>query len=126
MLEPERPSRIADMMNLGEGLVSAIVQSVVKNKSRQLEMLKRDVTKLENIKPPFRAISYEEALDVLAKAGNPAKFGTICGDEETIISPRTSTASYDSPLSQRDQSVLHAARPDRPTCPGVRHDCSGS
>ncbi|HZS70806.1 MAG TPA: asparagine--tRNA ligase [Candidatus Acidoferrum sp.] len=88
MLEPEAAyAELPDMMNLGECLVSAIVQSVVKNKSRELETLKRDVTKLENIKPPFPRISYEEAVGVLQKAGNPAKFGDdFGGDEETIIS----------------------------------------
>jgi asparaginyl-tRNA synthetase len=88
MLEPEAAyADLGDMMNLGEGLVSAIVQSVVKNKSRELETLKRDVTKLENIKPPFPRISYEDAIAVLQKAGNPAKFGDdFGGDEETIIS----------------------------------------
>jgi asparaginyl-tRNA synthetase len=88
MLEPEAAyTELPDMMKLGEGLVSAIVQGVVKNKSRELEMLKRDITKLENIKPPFPRISYEDAIDVLVKAGNPAKFGDdFGGDEETLIS----------------------------------------
>jgi asparaginyl-tRNA synthetase len=88
MLEPEAAyAELADMMNLGEGLVSAIVQSVVKTKSRELETLKRDVSKLENIKPPFPRISYEEAIQVLQKAENSAKFGDdFGGDEETIIS----------------------------------------
>ncbi len=88
MLEPEAAYvELPEIMELSEGLVSAVVQSVVKNKSRELEMLKRDITKLENIKPPFPRISYEDAIDVLVKAGNPAKFGDdFGGDEETIIS----------------------------------------
>src|SRR5579871_3429504 len=88
MLEPEAAYvELPEAMELGEGLVSAIVQGVVQNKSRELEMLKRDITRLENIKPPFPRISYEEAIEVLAKAGNPAKFGDdFGGDEETIIS----------------------------------------
>ena len=74
MLEPEAAfANLDDMMSLGEGLVSAIVQSVLKNKTRELETLKRDVTKLENVKPPFPRISYEEAIEVLQKHGNPAK-----------------------------------------------------
>src|SRR5579871_6690941 len=88
MLEPEAAYvEFDEIMTLGEGLVSAIVQGAVQNKSRELEMLKRDITRLENIKPPFPRISYEEAIEVLAKAGNPAKFGDdFGGDEETIIS----------------------------------------
>jgi asparaginyl-tRNA synthetase len=88
MLEPEAAyADLADMMALGERLVSAIVQSVLKNKSRELETLKRDTKKLENVKPPFPRISYEDAIKVLAKHGNASKFGDdIGGDEETIVS----------------------------------------
>jgi asparaginyl-tRNA synthetase len=88
MLEPEAAyADLNDMMDLGEGLVSAIVQSVVSNKSRELEMLKRDISRLASIKPPFPRITYEDAVAVLNKHGNPAKFGDdFGGDEETIIS----------------------------------------
>jgi asparaginyl-tRNA synthetase len=88
MLEPEAAfADLYDMMDLGEGLVSAVVQSVIKNKSRELETLKRDIKPLENIKAPFPRITYEEAIGVLQKQGNPAKFGDdFGGDEETLIS----------------------------------------
>ena len=88
MLEPEAAySHLEDMMLLGEGLVSAMVQSCVNNRVRELEMLKRDAKKLEKIAPPFPRVTYEEAIKVLNKAGNSAKFGDdFGGDEETIIS----------------------------------------
>jgi asparaginyl-tRNA synthetase len=88
MLEPEAAyAHLDDMVILGEGLVSAMVQSCVKNRARELEMLKRDVSKLEKIKPPFPRIMYEEAIKVLNENGNAAKFGDdFGGDEETIIS----------------------------------------
>ena len=112
MLEPEAAYvEFDEIMALGEGLVSAIVQGVVKNKSRELETLKRDVTKLENIKPPFPRISYEDAVAVLNKNGNPAKFGDdFGGDEETLISKE-----FDRPV------LIHASastlRPSKPsTC----------
>ncbi len=63
------------------------MQSVLKNRSRELEAIDRDAAKLENITPPFPRISYDEAIKVLQKAGNPAKWGDdFGGDEETIIS----------------------------------------
>src|SRR5574340_1176290 len=76
MLEPEAAfAHLADMMDLGEGLVSAIVEGVVKNRSRELETLKRDIKKLENIKPPFPRITYTEAIELLSKNDKPAQFG---------------------------------------------------
>jgi asparaginyl-tRNA synthetase len=88
MLEPEASyAHLEDMMQLGEGLVSAVVQSVVKNRARELATIQRDVAKLEKILPPFPRVTYDDAIKVLQKAGNPAKWGDdFGGDEETIIS----------------------------------------
>jgi asparaginyl-tRNA synthetase len=95
MLEPEAAyAHLEDMMALAEGLVSHIVQSVVKNRRRELETLKRDVSKLETVKPPFPRMSYDEAVKLLQERGNPAKWGDdFGGDEETILSSR-----YDRPV----------------------------
>src|ERR1700756_3315974 len=120
MLEPEAAFvEFEEAMTLGEGLVSAIVQSVLKNKPRELETLKRDTTNLQNVKPPFPRISYEDAMAVLRKHGNPAKFGDdIGGDEETIISnefdrpvmvhryPASIKAFYMQPDAQRPDLAL--------------------
>jgi len=88
MLEPEAAyAHLEDMMALGEGLVSHMVQSVVKNRARELETLKRDTSKLAGVKPPFPRITYDEAVETLQKRGNPAKWGDdFGGDEETILS----------------------------------------
>ena len=88
MLEPEASyAHLEDMIELGEGLVSAIVQSVVKNRAHELAAIGRDVAKLAKIVPPFPRISYDEAVQVLQKAGNPAKWGDdFGGDEETLLS----------------------------------------
>jgi asparaginyl-tRNA synthetase len=117
MLEPEAAyAHLDDMMALGEGLVAAIVQGVVKNRPADLEALKRDVKALEKVVPPFPKITYEEAIQTLQKAGNPAKFGDdFGGDEETIISK-----SFEKPVMiHRYPSAMKAfymesdpARPD--------------
>src|SRR6195256_5579859 len=120
MLEPEAAyAELADMMNLAEGLVSAVVESVVKNKSRELETLKRDIAKLENIKPPFPRISSEEAIGILNKHNNPTKFGdAFGGDKETIVSnefdrpvmvhryPTSIKAFYMQPDAERPELAL--------------------
>jgi asparaginyl-tRNA synthetase len=88
MLEPEAAyAHLEDMVQLAEGLVSAVVQSVAKNRTRELGLIERDVASLQKITPPFPRITYDDAIKVLQKAGNPAKWGDdFGGDEETIIS----------------------------------------
>src|SRR6202167_1983899 len=88
MLEPEAAyAHLEDMIVLAEGLVSAVVQSVAKNRTRELGLIERDVASLQKITPPFPRITYDDAIKVLQEAGNPAKWGDdIDGDEETIIS----------------------------------------
>ena len=88
MLEPEAAyAHLEDMIQLGEGLVSAVVQAVAKNRTRELALIERDVGSLVKITPPFPRITYDDAIKVLQKAGNPAKWGDdFGGDEETIIS----------------------------------------
>src|SRR5246500_2476995 len=88
MLEPEAAyAHLEDMIQLGEGLVSAVVESVAKNRARELALIERDVASLVKITPPFPRITYDDAIKVLEKAGNPAKWGDdFGGDEETIIS----------------------------------------
>lgn len=95
MLEPEAAyAHLEDMMALGEGLVSHVVQSVLRNRARELETLKRDVAKLEPVKAPFPRITYEQALEILRQRGHDVKFGDdFGGDEETTLSQQ-----YDRPV----------------------------
>ena len=95
MLEPEASyAHLEDMIELGERLISAIVQSVVRNRSRELETLGRDISRLEKIVPPFPRLSYDEAVKVLEQAGNRTKWGDdFGGDEETLLSK-----SFDKPV----------------------------
>ncbi len=88
MVEPEVAyNDLDDNMDLAEDFICYIVEKVLKNRRAELEILERDIAKLENIKKPFPRISYTEAIDILNKSGNPTEWGgDIGGDEETIIS----------------------------------------
>src|SRR5450631_3053811 len=95
MLEPEAAfTHLEDMMVLGEGLVSHVVQSVLKNRTRELETIGRDVSKLLNVKAPFPRITYEQAIGVLQARGSEIQWGgDFGGPDETMI-----TEGFDRPL----------------------------
>jgi len=95
MVEPEVAYLALDgIMDLAEDFVAEVVAQVVANRRRELEVLERDIGKLERVKKPFPRIRYEEAIALLQKAGKEAKFGDdFGGDEETVISE-----SFDRPV----------------------------
>ncbi|WP_124727468.1 asparagine--tRNA ligase [Staphylospora marina] len=70
MIEPEMAfCDHEDSLIIQEQLVSHVVQSVLKNCRRELEVLGRDISKLENVKPPFPRMTYDEAVKLLHEAG---------------------------------------------------------
>jgi asparaginyl-tRNA synthetase len=68
MVEPEMAFfSLDDLMAMEEEFISAIVQTVLQKHRMELEILERDTSRLENIKPPFPRISYDEAVERLQK-----------------------------------------------------------
>lgn len=88
MVEPEIAFfDIYDDMDLAEEFVEYIVQQVLEHNRSDLEILERDISKLEKVKRPFPRISYDEAIEILHKKGNDTPWGEdFGGDEETLIS----------------------------------------
>ncbi len=76
MVEPEIAFiDINSIMDLAESFVEHVIQSVISNCTNELEILERDITKLESIKAPFPRISYDDAVKELEKAGVPINWG---------------------------------------------------
>ena len=88
MVEPEVAFMdIYEDMDLAEEFVEYIVAQVLEHNRADLEVLERDISKLENIKRPFPRITYDEAIEILHKKGNDTPWGEdFGGDEETLIS----------------------------------------
>ena len=87
MVEPE--VAFCDLyqdMDLAEGMLEYIVGRVLENRQDELEILERDLTKLENIKTPFPRITYDDAVKILQNAKAPFVEGDdFGGADETII-----------------------------------------
>jgi asparaginyl-tRNA synthetase len=95
MIEPEAAwMELPGLLELEENFVSYIVQTVLEKRGVELEVLERDLSKLQNIKPPFPRITYDEAVKVLQGSGLPVEWGDdFGGDEETVLA-----SQYDRPL----------------------------
>jgi asparaginyl-tRNA synthetase len=101
MVEPEAAyAELNDVMDLAEGLISFIVKRCLEKRRADLQVIGRDVTKLEKITAPFPRVSYDEAVQMLqeghAKGALEAKFewgGDFGSPDETYLSGR-----YDKPV----------------------------
>ncbi len=83
-----------DNLQLQEGLVCHIVETVLAKHREELERTGRDVSKLEAIKAPFPRISYDQALDLLREHGTPKEWGEDFGaPDETYLADQ-----FDRPL----------------------------
>jgi len=91
MVEPEVAFADSDdNMRLQEDFVSYLVERALERCSEELQVLERETSKLESIRPPFPRISYTDALEVLKKKGSNTEWGTDLGarDEAALMEDR--------------------------------------
>jgi len=82
MMEPEMAFYdIDDNMDLIEDFLEYVVQRVLINCKSELELLGRDVSKIEKVKKPFPRVTYDEAVDILRKKDIPLIRKTDNGEE---------------------------------------------
>src|SRR3989442_1672145 len=88
MVEPEVAfAELADVMTLAEEVLTSLVARVLEHPREELNVLDRDVKRLEAVVPPFPRITYAEAVERLQKKGNPIQPGDdFGGGEENMLS----------------------------------------
>lgn len=123
MIEPEMAfTNHEESLEIQEQYVTFIVESVLEHCKLELEVLERDISKLELIQAPFPRISYDEAIDFLIKEGfTDIKWGDDFGaPHETAIAehyekpvfivnyPAAIKSFYMKPVEGRPEVVLCA------------------
>jgi asparaginyl-tRNA synthetase len=101
MVEPEVAyAGLDDVMELAEGLISFIVKRCLERRRTDLKTIGRDISKLENVVPPFPRLSYDDAVKNLqqghAKGVLETKFewgGDLGSPDETYLS-----SQFDKPV----------------------------
>jgi asparaginyl-tRNA synthetase len=87
MVEPEMAfAHLEDAVLLAQDLVCAVVARVLETRREELKTLERDVAKLENVKPPFPWLHYDDAIKLIQSKGSETPWGSdFGGTDETII-----------------------------------------
>ena len=88
MVEPEMAfADLDDAIDLAEALVVNVVSRVLEKRRQELNVLNRDISKLELVRPPFPRISYDDAVQILKDKGSDFAWGGDFGAaDETILS----------------------------------------
>ena len=104
-LEAEAPwVELEDILKVQEQLISNIVEHVIKERQEDFTTLKRDISALKNIRPPFERIFYEKAIDSLRSQdftivdGNGKSRRIELGDDLNIDSERELTKNISKPI----------------------------
>jgi len=103
-LEAEAPwVSLDDLLTFQEELVSYIIQNILKKNKKEFDFLKRNVSELEKISPPFDKITYEKAIDKLRNEGltivdRESSRLIEYGDDLSIESERLLTLNSSKPL----------------------------
>lgn len=95
MVEPEIAfAGLNDIMDLSEEFLKYIVSRVLERNRFELEVLERDISKLENSLKPFVRMTYDEAIEKLKAMGSDIEWGSDFGaDDETML-----TKEFDQPI----------------------------
>ena len=82
-------------MQLQEDFVCFIAERVLANRREDLDVLERDVERLEAIRPPFDRMSYTEAVECLRGLGSAIEWGADLGaEDETLIADGRATPIF--------------------------------
>ncbi|MFL6371581.1 MAG: asparagine--tRNA ligase [Nitrososphaera sp.] len=69
-LEAEAPwVTLEDLLEVQEQLVSYVIQNTVRVRVDELTYLRRDISELKTIEPPFEKLSYEKAIEKIKSEG---------------------------------------------------------
>ncbi|HEY8165288.1 MAG TPA: asparagine--tRNA ligase [Gemmatimonadaceae bacterium] len=87
MVEPEVAFNDSDdNMRLQEEFVAYLVSRSVERRRTELDILERDVSRLESVVTPFPRINYTDAVSMLQAKGSEIKWGDDLGaEDETLL-----------------------------------------
>lgn len=120
MVEPEMAwVTFEENLEIQENMVSYIVERVLKNRRNELEILERPIEPLEKVKPPFPRVTYDEAIEMLKKSGDPELEKIEWGEDfgaphETYISNKFDKPVFITHFPTKMKAFYMQPDPNRP------------
>jgi asparaginyl-tRNA synthetase len=116
MIEPEMAfADLDDCMELAEGFVTYIVQTVLQKRRTQLEELERDTTWLDKVEAPFPRITYDEAVEIVRGKGLDIEWGDDFGSpHETALAQEFGKPVLVHRFPTQSKAFYMEPDPDRP------------
>ncbi|HXE73841.1 MAG TPA: asparagine--tRNA ligase [Candidatus Nitrosotenuis sp.] len=116
MLEPEMAfCDLEECMQVQEQLVSHVVQTVLERRAAELATLERDTTLLRKVQPPFPRVHYDEAVDLLRRAGVDFQWGNdFGGGDETVLAEQHEKPFFVHRFPAQVKAFYMKPDPDRP------------
>ena len=120
MVEPEAAYvELGECIEIEEQLVSHIVSTVLAERRMELEIIERDVSKLEIIRPPFPRISYDDAVEMINRLGKDQEISIEWGEDLGAPQEAILSEHFDKPLFVHHyptevKAFYMAQEPDRP------------
>jgi len=120
MVEPEAAYvQLEECMEIEEQLVSHIVQTVLRDRRMELDIVERDVSKLEPITPPFPRLSYDEAVEMVNDLGQDQEISIAWGEDfgapqETLLSEQFNKPVFVHHYPTAVKAFYMAQEPGRP------------
>ncbi|MDY7042348.1 MAG: asparagine--tRNA ligase [Chloroflexota bacterium] len=126
MVEPEMAYVDLDgCMEVGEQLVSYIVQQILEKRGPELKLIERDTDKLERIVAPFPRITYDRAVEMINELGREQGVSIEWGEDfgapqEALLSEHFQKPVFVHHYPTAVKAFYMAQEPDRPqTCKSV-------
>lgn len=124
MVEPEVAyASYEDMMDLGEGLILAIVERVLTDRQEELKVLERDIAKLEAISAPFPRLHYDDAVNMLREGHEKGELennfewgGDFGAPDETYLSNQFGKPVFVHHFPTAIKGFYFEVDKDRPEC----------
>jgi asparaginyl-tRNA synthetase len=120
MVEPEAAYvELDECMEIEEQLVSYIVQTTLAKRRTELDIIERDVSRLERIVPPFPRVPYDQAVEVINDLGRDQGVSIEWGEDFGAPHEALLSGQFDKPVFVHHyptavKAFYMAQEPERP------------